>query len=154
MNYQNTSLIKSKFFEDLNINDRYIIPSRTQTSGIFSMFQAASGDNDPIHYDVEYCKQKGHPNMLAHGIQVLMQTAAGAGSFPNEVKDSLIGMIEIFGKMLKPVYREDTLYPELIVSKLTPQKTTGIVEMRAIVHNQNKVLVFEGYHKYLLKMKS
>ena len=154
MNYQNTSLIKSKFFEDLNINDRYIIPSRTQTSGIFSMFQAASGDNDPIHYDFEYCKQKGHPNMLAHGIQVLMQTAAGAGSFPNEVKDSLIGMVEIFGKMLKPVYREDTLYPELIISKLTPQKTTGIVEMRAIVHNQNKVLVFEGYHKYLLKMKS
>jgi acyl dehydratase len=154
MNYQNTSLIKSKFFEDLNINDRYIIPSRTQTSGIFSMFQAASGDNDPIHYDVEYCKQKGHPNMLAHGIQVLMQTAAGAGTFPNEVKDSLIGMIEIFGKMLKPVYREDTLYPELIISKLTPQKTTGIVEMKAIVHNQNKILVFQGYHKYLLKMKS
>tara|TARA_B110001450_G_scaffold135409_1_gene127163 strand:- start:2836 stop:3192 length:357 start_codon:yes stop_codon:yes gene_type:complete len=118
------------------------------------MFQAASGDNDPIHYDVEYCKEKGHPNMLAHGIQVLMQTAAGAGSFPNEVKDSLIGMVEIFGKMLKPVYREDTLYPELIISKLTPQKTTGIVEMRAIVHNQNKILVFEGYHKYLLKMKS
>ena len=146
-------LTKSKFFEDLKIKDRYIIPSRTQTSGIFSMFQAASGDNDPIHYDVEYCKQRGHPNMLAHGIQVLMQTAAGAGSFPNEVKDSLIGMIEIFGKMLKPVYREDTLYPELIITKLTPQKTTGIVEMKAIVHNQNKVLVFEGYHKYLLKMK-
>ena len=154
MDEYNTSLTKRKFFEDLNINERYVIPSRTQTSGIFSMFQAASGDNDPIHYDVEYCKQKGHPNMLAHGIQVLMQTAAGAGSFPNEVKDSLIGMVEIFGKMLKPVYREDTLYPELIISKLTPQKTTGIVEMRAIVHNQNKVLVFEGYHKYLLKMKS
>ena len=154
MNYQNTSLTKSKFFEDLNINERYVIPSRTQTSGIFSMFQAASGDNDPIHYDVEYCKQKGHPNMLAHGIQVLMQTAAGAGSFPNEVKDSLIGMVEIFGKMLKPVYREDTLYPELIISKLTPQKTTGIVEMKAIVHNQNKILVFQGYQKYLLKMKS
>jgi|TARA_B110000027_G_scaffold15596_1_gene15843 acyl dehydratase len=154
MDEYNTSLTKSKFFEDLNINERYVIPSRTQTSGIFSMFQAASGDNDPIHYDVEYCKQKGHPNMLAHGIQVLMQTAAGAGSFPNEVKDSLIGMVEIFGKMLKPVYREDTLYPELIISKLTPQKTTGIVEMRAIVHNQNKILVFEGYHKYLLKMKS
>ena len=154
MDEYNTSLTKSKFFEDLNINERYVIPSRTQTSGIFSMFQAASGDNDPIHYDVEYCKQKGHPNMLAHGIQVLMQTAAGAGSFPNEVKDSLIGMVEIFVKMLKPVYREDTLYPELIISKLTPQKTTGIVEMRAIVHNQNKILVFEGYHKYLLKMKS
>jgi acyl dehydratase len=153
MNYQNTSLIKSKFFEDLNINDRYIIPSRTQTSGIFSMFQAASGDNDPIHYDVEYCKQKGHPNMLAHGIQVLMQTAAGAGSFPNEVKDSLIGMIEIFGKMLKPVYREDTLYPELRITKLTEQKTTGVIEMEATVLNQHDVLVFKGYHKYLIKKR-
>ena len=153
MNYQNTSLIKSKFFEDLNINDRYIIPSRTQTSGIFSMFQAASGDNDPIHYDVEYCKKRGHPDMLAHGIQVLMQTAAGAGTFPSEVKDSLIGMIEIFGKMLKPVYREDTLYPELRITKLTEQKTTGVIEMEATVLNQHDVLVFKGYHKYLIKKR-
>ena len=143
----------SKFFQDFNINDRYMIPSRTQTSGIFSMFQAASGDNDPIHYDVEYCKKRGHPDMLAHGMQVLIQTAAGAGSFPSEVKDSLIGMIEVFGKMLKPVYREDTLYPELIIAKLIPQKTTGIIEMKATVLNQKDILVFEGYHKYLVKKR-
>jgi len=143
----------NKYFEDFNLNDSYLIPSRTQTSGIFSMFQAASGDNDPIHYDVEYCKKRGHPDMLAHGMQVLMQTAAGAGIFPSEVKDSLIGMIEIFGKMLKPVYREDTLYPELRITKLTSQKTTGIIEMEATVHNQHDVLVFKGYHKYLIKKR-
>ena len=43
------------------------------------MFQAASGDNDPIHYDKDFCKSKGHPEMLAHGMQVFIQTAAGAG---------------------------------------------------------------------------
>ena len=43
---------KSKYFEDFSIGDKYLIPSRTQTSGIFSMFQGASGDNDPIHYDL------------------------------------------------------------------------------------------------------
>jgi acyl dehydratase len=143
----------NKYFEDFNLNDSYLIPSRTQTSGIFSMFQAASGDNDPIHYDIEYCKKRGHPDMLAHGIQVLMQTAAGAGTFPSEVKDSLIGMIEIFGKMLKPVYREDTLYPELRITKLTEQKTTGVIEMEATVLNQHDVLVFKGYHKYLIKKR-
>ena len=47
---------QGKYFDDFSIGDTYILPSRTQTSGIFSMFQAASGDNDPIHYDVEYCK--------------------------------------------------------------------------------------------------
>ncbi|MDB9870916.1 MaoC family dehydratase [Alphaproteobacteria bacterium] len=153
MNKIEKNLSTKKYFEDFNLNDSYLIPSRTQTSGIFSMFQAASGDNDPIHYDVEYCKKRGHPDMLAHGIQVLMQTAAGAGTFPSEVKDSLIGMIEIFGKMLKPVYREDTLYPELRITKLTEQKTTGVIEMEATVLNQHDVLVFKGYHKYLIKKR-
>ena len=141
----------SKYFEDFSIGDKYLIPSRTQTSGIFSMFQAASGDNDPIHYDLEYCKKRGHPEMLAHGLQVMIQTAAGAGTFPSEVRDSLIGLIEISGKMLKPVYREDTLYPELIISNLIPQNTTGVLEMKATIYNQKNILVFEGFHKYLIK---
>ena len=145
--------IVSKYFEDFSIGDKYVLPSRTQTSAIFSMFQGASGDNDPIHYDKEFCKQRGHPEMLAHGLQVLIQTAAGAGSFPFEVRDSLLGLIEVSGKMLKPVYRDDTLYPELVVSKLISQKTTGIIEMKALVNNQNNILVFEGFHKYLIKKK-
>ena len=149
----NQGATNSKYFEDFAVGDKYLIPSRTQTSSIFSMFQAASGDNDPIHYDKEFCKKKGHPDMLAHGLQVLIQTAAGAGSFPSEVRDSLVGLIEVSGKMLKPVYREDTLYPELVVSKLIPQNTTGILEMRATVKNQKNILVFEGSHKYLIKMK-
>ena len=143
----------SKYFEDFSIGDKYLIPSRTQTSGIFSMFQAASGDNDPIHYDLEYCKKRGHPEMLAHGLQVMIQTAAGAGTFPSEVRDSLIGLIEISGKILKPVYREDTLYPELIISNLISQNTTGVLEMKATIYNQKNILVFEGFHKYLIKKK-
>ena len=145
--------IVSKYFEDFSIGDKYVLPSRTQTSAIFSMFQGASGDNDPIHYDKEFCKQRGHPEMLAHGMQVFIQTAAGAGSFPSEIRDSLLGLVEFSGKMLKPVYREDTLYPELFITKLIEQNTTGIIEMKAMVHNQNKILVFEGCHKYLLKKK-
>ena len=146
--------IVNKFFEDFSIGDKYVLPSRTQTSAIFSMFQGASGDNDPIHYDKEFCKQRGHPEMLAHGLQVLIQTAAGTGTFPSEVRDTLLGLIEVSGKMLKPVYREDTLYPELVISNLISQNTTGIIEMKALVNNQNNVLVFEGFHKYLVKKKN
>ena len=149
----NYSIKTSRYFEDFAVGDKYVLPSRTQTSSMFSMFQAASGDNDPIHYDKEFCKKKGHPDMLAHGLQVLIQTAAGAGSFPSEVRDSLIGLIEVSGKILKPVYREDTLYPELIVSKLVPQNTTGVLEMRATIKNQKNMIVFEGSHKYLIKKK-
>ena len=150
----NYSIKNVRYFEDFAVGDKYVLPSRTQTSSMFSMFQAASGDNDPIHYDKEFCKKNGHPDMLAHGLQVLIQTAAGAGSFPSEVRDSLIGLIEVSGKMLKPVYREDTLYPELVVSKLVPQNTTGVLEMKATVKNQKNIIVFEGSHKYLIKKKN
>ena len=150
----NYSLKNSRYFEDFAVGDKYVLPYRTQTSSMFSKFQAASGDNDPIHYDKEFCKKNGHPDMLAHGLQVLIQTAAGAGSFPSEVRDSLIGLIEVSGKMLKPVYREDTLYPELAVSKLVPQNTTGVLEMKATVKNQKNIIVFEGSHKYLIKKKN
>ena len=143
----------SKYFEDFVIGDQYIIPSRTQTSGLFAMFQAASGDNDPIHYDVEYCRQRGHDDLLAHGLQVMIQTAAGAGRFPSEVADSLIGMIEATGKFLRPVYRGNTLHPLLEITDLKEQSNTGVITMRATIHNQEDTLVFEGTQRYLIRKR-
>ena len=93
---------------------------------------------------MEYCRARGHRHLLAHGLQTLIQTAAGAGTFPHQVSDSLIGMIEVSGRILKPVYAGDTLYPLLTISEITPQTTTGVLAMRATVHNQDSVLVFEG----------
>ena len=68
------------YFEDLKLGEKYYIPSRTLADANFAAFQLASGDNHPIHYDVEYCRERGFPNLLAHGFQVLIQTAAGAGT--------------------------------------------------------------------------
>lgn len=96
-------LADTKYFEDLAVGDEFPIPSRTVTEAQFSAFQAVSGDNHPIHYDIEYCKAHGHEGMLAHGFQVLSYTAAGAGLFPHVIGDSLMGFIEQSSKFLKPV---------------------------------------------------
>jgi acyl dehydratase len=71
-----------RWFEDFALGERFVLPSRTMTDGVFAAFQAASGDNHPVHYDAEYCRRHGMPGMLAHGFQTLIQTAAGAGLFP------------------------------------------------------------------------
>ncbi|MYF86491.1 MAG: MaoC family dehydratase, partial [Rhodospirillaceae bacterium] len=110
MNDRNRNASPSRWLEDFSLGEVYALPSRTQTGGLFAMFQAASGDNDPIHYDAAYCRARGHRDMLAHGMQVMIQSAAGAGTFPSEVADSLIAMLDVSGSFLKPVYREDTLY--------------------------------------------
>lgn len=143
----------TRWFEDFALGERFYIPSRTQTDALFAAFQLASGDNDPIHYDVEYCRRRGHPGMLAHGMQVMIQTAAGAGVFPQLVADSLVAMLECSAKLLAPVYSGDTLYPSLEVAELIPQRTTGVMVLRATAHNQNNVLVLEGAHRYLLRKR-
>ena len=46
---------ESKFYEDFEIGETFYIPSRTMSDAYFAAFQLASGDNHPIHYDIEYC---------------------------------------------------------------------------------------------------
>ena len=135
---------ESRYFEDLAVGERFYIPSRTVTEANFAAFQTVSADNHPIHYDIEYCRERGHPAPLAHGFQVLCFTAAGAGTFAHVIGDSLVAFIEQSSKFLKPVYPGDTLYPELRVALLTPQRTTGVVTLAVTVHNQKNELVLTG----------
>jgi len=146
-------LADTRWFEDFQAGERFYLPSRTVTEAHFSAFQALSGDNHPIHYDVEFCRAHGHRSMLAHGLQVLCFTAAGAGLFPHQCTDSLIGFIEQSSIFLRPVYAGDTLYPMLEVIELVPQRTTGVLVMRSTVHNQSRELVLSGEQKYLLRKR-
>lgn len=148
---RNFNLTEQRTFVDLKVGEVFRSPSRTVTEAHFAAFQMLSGDNHPIHYDIEYCKARGLRGMLAHGFQVLCFSAAGAGSFPHMIGDALIGFIEQSSKFLKGVYVGDTLYPALAITALIPQRTTGIVVMAATIHNQASELVLTGEHKYLLR---
>jgi len=139
-------------FEGLKVGETFCNPSRTVTDAHFAAFQVISGDNHPIHYDIEFCRAHGHHNLLAHGFKVLAFSAAGAGSFPHMMGDKLIGFIEQSSKFLKPVYVGDTLYATLTITALIPQRTTGVVVMAATIHNQKSELVLTGEHKYLLRI--
>ena len=146
-------LCAQRYFEDFEVGERMNLPSRTMTDALFTAFQLASGDNHPVHYDVEYCRAHGMPHMLAHGFQVLIQTAAGAGLFPHMVEESLKGFIEQSSRFLAPVYVGDTLYCSLTVSELIPGRTTGVLVMQSEIRNQNDVRVMEGTQKYLLRKR-
>jgi acyl dehydratase len=144
---------ETRWFEDFTLGERFIIPSRTMTEAIFLAFQAASGDNHPVHYDVEYCRRHGMPHMLAHGYQVLIQTAAGAGEFPFMVEGSLVAFLDQSSKFRLPVYVGDTLYATLSVSELSPNRSTGVIGLATTVHNQAGKLVLEGTQRYLVRKR-
>jgi acyl dehydratase len=145
---------EQRWFEDFVLGERFVIPSRTQTSAVFAAFQAASGDTHPIHYDVEYCRARGMPHLLAHGFQTLVHTAPGAGLFPFLVEESLVGFLDQSSRFLKPVYADDTIYPALEIIELTPGRTTGVVTLRSTVHNQRGELVVEGVQRFLIRRRA
>ncbi|OQW54071.1 MAG: dehydratase [Proteobacteria bacterium SG_bin9] len=145
---------ETRWFDDFKLGERFVLPSRTMTDALFLAFQAASGDNHPVHYDIEYCRRRGMPHMLAHGYQIVIQTAAGAGEFPFMVEDSLIGFLDQSSRFLKPVYVGDTLYAALEIVELTPNRTTGVIAMKSTVHNQKSELVLDGTQRYLVRKKA
>lgn len=142
-----------RWFDDFQVGERFVLPSRTMTEAVFLAFQGASGDNHPVHYDVEYCKARGMPALLAHGFQSLAQTAPGAGLFPYMIEESLVGFIEQSSRFHKPVFAGDTLYPTLEINELSPNRTTGVVGLRSTIHNQRRELVLEGSQRYLLRRR-
>lgn len=146
-------LAPTRWFEDFSLGERFPLPSRTMTEALFAAFQLASGDNHPIHYDAEYCARHGHPGLLAHGMQVFIQTAAGAGMFPHHSGDSLVAFTAASCRFLAPVYAGDTVYPELEIIGLKPQTTTGVLTMKASVHKHDGTLVMEGRHEYVLRKR-
>jgi acyl dehydratase len=144
---------QQRWFEDFSLGERFVIPSRTMTEAVFAAFQTASGDTHPVHYDVEYCRARGMPNLLAHGFQTLIHTAPGAGMFPFMVEESLVAFLEQSSRFLKPVYAGDTIYPALEVTELTAGRTTGVVTLRSTVFNQRRKLVLEGWQKFLIRRR-
>jgi len=142
-----------RWFEDFALGERFVLPSRTMTEAVFAAFQAASGDNHPVHYDAEYCRARGMPHMLAHGFQTLAQTAPGAGLFAYYLEDSLVGFLDQSCKFLKPVFANDTVYPALEVVELTPGRTTGVIGLASSIHNQRREKLLEGSQRYIVKKR-
>lgn len=151
---QHRMVQEQRWFDDFRIGERFLLPSRTMTEAVFLAFQAASGDAHPVHYDVEYCRARGYPHLLAHGLQTLAQTAPGAGLFPYIVEESLVGFLEQSSRFLKPVFAGDTLYPALEIDELAPNRSTGVLGLRSTVHNQRRELVLEGRQRFLLRRRT
>lgn len=146
-------MTRSRWFEDFSPGERYPLPSRTLTAADFGAFRMVSGDNHPIHYDRPFCQALGMSGLFAHGLHVLCFTAAGAGLFPHETTDSLIAFLDQSSKFLRPAVEDDTLYPCLEITECLPQRTTGVIAMRATIHNQRGELVLDGVQRYLVRKR-
>jgi acyl dehydratase len=146
-------MLEQLHFEDFRTGTVYESPPRTLGEPEFRAFQSLTGDDHPIHYDLDYCRRRGHPERLAHGLLLMALTALGASALAPQVHESMVAFLEQSGRFLAPVYLGDTLRPRLVVEALRAQRSTGVVTLRVELHNQRGEQVLEGRHVYLVRRR-
>ncbi|MDZ7824938.1 MAG: MaoC family dehydratase [Gammaproteobacteria bacterium] len=144
---------RSRYLEDFEIGETFYIPSRTIGDAEVAAFRTASGDTHPLHYDTEYARERGFPNILAHPFQILLYTTPGASDFSYMIEDTLVTFIGQSSRFVKPVFRGESLYPELTVIRKEPDGGKGQLTLGSTVHNQRAELVLEGEMTFLIKRK-
>jgi acyl dehydratase len=141
------------YFEDFRLGDRFKAPSKTLTDAHFLFFAGLTGDNHPLHYDVEYARATRFGRPVAHGLLLASMTALGAGLLAPRVQESIVAFVEQSARFLGPAFVGDTIYPELEVSGLEPKSSTGLLTFTCRLRNQRDEIVLEGLHAYLIKKR-
>ncbi len=124
----------------------FSMPSKTLTDAHFLFFSGLTGDNHPIHYDVEYAKSTKFGAPLAHGLLLAGMTALGGSDASFQI-DGFV-FIEQGSRFLKPVTVGDTIRTELTVEKIWQEGKRRFVRFATAMINQRDETVLEGFHIY------
>src|ERR1043166_6896427 len=121
-------------------------PSKTLTDAHFLFFSGLTGDNHPIHYDVEYAKTTRFGKPLAHGLLLASLTALGATT-ASRPDDGMV-FIEQGCRFLKPVTVGDTIYARCTVGRVWQDGKRHFVRFETALINQRGETALEGFHVY------
>ncbi len=134
------------FIDELEPGRVFESPSKTLTDAHFLFFSGLTGDNHPIHYDVEYARTTRFGRPLAHGLLLAAMTAAGA----SEISHRLDGFVfvEQGCRFLRPAMVGDTIKPRLRVEKVWREDGRRFVRFATSIVNQRGETLLEGFHVY------
>jgi hypothetical protein len=139
------------YFDDLEIGEQYYINSRTMMDAQFSAFQAASGDNHPIYYDLEYCRALGSSGITGSRLSGAHTKCRRGRRIP-----PFIGRgHDRFYRTIQPIF-ETGLYRRHPISDVGHFGIEASVQhrrcRRRFDHSQSsRELVLEGEQRYLVR---
>jgi acyl dehydratase len=118
--------------DELQPGQVFTSPSKTLTDAHFLFFSGLTGDNHPIHYDVEYARTTRFGKPLAHGLLLASLTALGASPASPHI-DGFV-FVEQGCRFLKPVAVGDTIHPRLTVERVWQEGRRRFVRLADVDH--------------------
>ncbi len=140
---ENVVSTRGRYFEELEVGDVFISPSRTITRADIVNFACMSGDFNAPHVDDEFCRRQPYGEVLAHGWMVF-GIAAGLTYQTGFQHDRVVAMLGLDSwQIFHPVKCGDTLHVKIrIVSKKTTSKPGfGVIQFARDVINQRGEIV-------------
>ena len=141
-----------RYFEDFQVGDVYEHwPGRTVSEADNIWFTNLTMNTHPIHFDANYASKSEFGKYLVNPAFTLALVTGMCVSGTSQKAIANLGWEEI--KIPAPVFVGDTLYSETEVldkreSKSRP--TQGIVKVRHIGKNQDKVVVMDMVRSFLV----
>ena len=144
------------FPEDFSKSQRFPGRPRKITEADVLSFAALTGDNHPIHYDEAYASSTRFGRPIVHGLHLMALTALGAAPLSEQLRDSMIALLEQQASFRKPVFKNDTVRPELEIEEIEhqPGRAWGKLKIKVRLINQRDEIVLEGRHVYRLRSRA
>ena len=106
------------FLEDFSKGQRFPGRPRKITEADVLSFASLTGDNHPIHYDEAYASSTRFGRPIVHGLHLMALTALGAAPLSEQLRDSMIALLEQQAFFRKPVFKDDTVRPEIEIEEI------------------------------------
>jgi len=146
-----------KYWEDLEIGEEHISPSRTVTESDIVSFAGLSGDYNELHTNEEFCKDTMFGGRIAHGLLGLSISSGlfTRTEFGQQIGKNLIAFLGLEWKFKGPIKIGDTITVKvrIIDKKETKNPERGVFVLKREVYNQRGELVQEGETPLMIKRR-
>ena len=139
-------IFAQRFFDDMQVGDRWVSGRRTLTEADVTNFAGCSGDFNPLHVDDVFAASGAFGRRVVHGALVL-SVATGLRQQMGIFNGTLKALLEIRSwRFLRPVFIGDTITAVTTVEERTEtsKPDQGIVVQRVDVVNQRGETVQSG----------
>jgi 3-hydroxybutyryl-CoA dehydratase len=140
-----------RYFEEVDVGDRFESPGRTVTEGDVVIFAGLSGDFNQLHTDAEFAKGSRFGERVAHGLLVL-SIASGLVTRLGLIEGTVQAFMALDWKFRAPVLIGDTVRVVINVRRKRemPRLGGGFVFLDVVVLNQRDEAVQKGAWTILL----
>jgi acyl dehydratase len=142
-----------KYYEDLEIGEKFTSSSRTITEADVVDFARISGDYNPLHIDSQYAQTTRFKKRIAHGA-LTFSVMTGLWDRLGIMRETLIAFYGVDTlRFLNPVYIGDTIHVESEVTEKQDRGKDGLITVLSTVFNQRNENVMVCTSSLLMKKK-